>query len=177
MMAIHHWAPLGSNGKVVQFLWHSRWPNCHIALHWCRFSETTRSTAAACRSSPSPTSRPVSDSSSVPRSSFSLLSGAPPFVLFLLAFKLSLFHLLLIVIVIVVSRRRLGPEATGCVKCAHCHHLPSPAPPPAPPAAPSPADQEAEVSVWEAQVTLSEWSIYLIPESCDQINRCVLNPN
>ena len=89
-MAIHHWAPLGSNGKVVQFLWHSRWPNCHIALHWCRFSGTTRSTAAACRSSPSPTSRPVSDSSSVPRSSFSLLSGAPPFclvfALFLLCF-------------------------------------------------------------------------------------------
>lgn len=42
-------------------------------------------------------------------------------------------------------RKRLGPEATGCVKCAHCHHLPSPPPPPA--SASSPADQEAEVSV------------------------------
>ena len=124
-------------------------------LFFCRFSATTRSTVGASHSSQSLTSPPGSDSSSVPLSNFSPLSG-----LLTLPLKANLSHshcshfhsqptflLLLSVIVIPVTRKRLGPEATGCVKCAHCHHLPSPAPPPPPASTSSPADQEAEVSV------------------------------
>ena len=142
----------------------------------CRCSGTTRSTVDACHCSPSPTSPPGSDSSSVLRSSFSLLSGLPPcfpFFAFFLFSPVSHCHCDCCDQETTGSRGNNGlcevrslppPPCSSCSSCSSCSYF---------------------FSYWGACRGLSlrgpsdlVWGLsdlfISIPESCDQIKRCVL---